>query len=128
MLMFKSLSDSVSVAGQIDPADLAGLAEQGFASVICNRPDGEERGQPTHAELMAAAEAAGLNVHFIPFQGMPTADMVDALSAIMAEGAAGKTLLFCRSGARSTTLWALWSAKSGHAAPRDIVRSARDAG
>ena len=35
----KPLSASLKVSGQLLPKDIEALKEQGFASVICNRPD-----------------------------------------------------------------------------------------
>jgi uncharacterized protein (TIGR01244 family) len=46
--------------GQIDPSHLAAIAEQGYKSVINNRPDGEGGpDQPTNAEIQAEAEKLG---------------------------------------------------------------------
>ena len=44
-----------------DWADVAALAASGFRSIICNRPDGEEAGQPPAATLAEAAAAHGLD-------------------------------------------------------------------
>ena len=60
------LDDTVSVAGQIAPEEMRALAGQGFRSIIGNRPDGEEPGQPDWAELEAAAREAGLETRHIP--------------------------------------------------------------
>ena len=38
----RSLTSALSVMPQPDAADMAGLAERGFRSIIGNRPDGEE--------------------------------------------------------------------------------------
>ena len=32
------------VAGQIFPSDIKSLKEQGFQTIVCNRPNGEEEG------------------------------------------------------------------------------------
>jgi sulfide:quinone oxidoreductase len=39
------LSDTVSVSSQIRSDDVANLADMGFTTIICNRPDGEDCGQ-----------------------------------------------------------------------------------
>jgi uncharacterized protein (TIGR01244 family) len=105
--MFRKLDDSISVAGQIDPADVAEAKAQGFAAIINNRPDAEAPGQPTDAEIAAAAQAAGLTYTAIPVDhsGM-RADQVEAMAAAL-QAADGPVLAFCRSGTRSTYLWAL---------------------
>ncbi|WP_116365121.1 TIGR01244 family sulfur transferase [Parahaliea mediterranea] len=98
------LSDSVAASEQISPADMPAIAEAGFRVVFNNRPDGEVPGQPSSAEMAAAAAAAGLEYRFLPvtamnFPGAPLADIAAAFD----EG--GPVLAFCRSGTRSTNLW-----------------------
>ncbi len=56
-----SLTDSVGVAGQVQPDDMAAIAQAGYKVVINNRPDGEAPDQPSSEELAAAAAAAGLD-------------------------------------------------------------------
>jgi uncharacterized protein (TIGR01244 family) len=111
--MFRKLDDSISVTGQISPQDIAEAARQGFTFVINNRPDGEQPGQPTSAEMEAAAKAAGLGYAAIPithagFSEEQVAAMSDALAA-----ATGPVLAFCRSGTRSTLVWALARSRAG---------------
>ena len=86
-----------------------------------------EPGQPTAAEVEAAAKAAGLAFFHIPVRGGPTPDQVEQTQAILAE-ADGPVLAFCRSGTRSIVTWSLSQAASG-ARPRDeLVGLGRDAG
>ena len=105
--MFRTLDPSISVFGLIEPEDVAAAKEQGFTAIINNRPENEQPGQPTGAEIEAAAKAAGLDYVAIPvdhsgFNPGQVAAMADAL-----EKAQGPVLAFCRSGTRSTFLWAL---------------------
>ncbi|WP_243453564.1 beta-lactamase hydrolase domain-containing protein, partial [Polymorphobacter multimanifer] len=60
------LSPAVSVSPQIMPEDCAGLAAQGFAFIVNNRPDGEAPGQPAGEAIAAEADAAGMGYAFIP--------------------------------------------------------------
>jgi uncharacterized protein (TIGR01244 family) len=120
------LDEKMLVAGQIAPGDLAALAALGVTMVINNRPDGEEPGQPEAGAIAAAAKAAGLDYRFIPVAGgfseAQVLEMADAL-----EAARGKTLAFCRSGTRSTYLWALARASRGAPAAA-LVEAAAAAG
>lgn len=105
--MFRTLDDSISVFGQITPEDVAAAKEQGFTTIINNRPEGEEPGQPAGATIEAAAREAGLSYVAIPvshsgFAPAQVQQMADAL-----DKAEGPVLAFCRSGTRSTFLWAL---------------------
>lgn len=111
--MFRKLDETISVAGQITPDDVAEAARQGFAFVINNRPDGEQPGQPEAAEIETAAKAAGLGYAAIPithagFSENQVAAMREAL-----EAAPGPVLAFCRSGTRSTLAWALARSRMG---------------
>jgi uncharacterized protein (TIGR01244 family) len=119
----KRLDEHVTVSGQIAPEDIAGL---GVAMIVNNRPDGEEPGQPASEALRAAAEAAGVAYRHIPVSGgmsLPqVAQMAEALAA-----AEGPVLCFCRSGTRSTYLWALARARLGDGAD-DLVAKAAAAG
>ena len=75
------LSESCAVASQIQVADVAALAADGFTTVICNRPDGEDFGQPTADAIAAACEAHDIAFHLIPIDrsGL-TMDMVEQFS------------------------------------------------
>ena len=115
MIPIKRLTDTLSVAPQISEADLATLAAQGFRSVINNRPDGEEAGQPGSVALAQAASQAGLEYRHIPVvPGQLQDAQVAAFSAALAEMPA-PTLAFCRTGTRSTMLWALQAKGSADA-------------
>lgn len=122
----KRINDHISVSGQIHPEDMAALKAAGFVAIVNNRPDGESPDQPTGAEIEAAAKAAGLAYHAIPLgrEGV-NSDMVEKTRAVL-EGSAGPVLCFCRSGTRSTTLWAL--SRAGEMAAEDIISQAAGAG
>lgn len=111
MVDVRPLSEAFAVTGQIRPEDVAGLGER-FGMVINNRPDGEEPGQPTHAELEAAAKAAGVGYEHIPISGPPTADQVRAMREALSYST-GPAIAFCRGGSRSATTWALGEALAG---------------
>ena len=65
-MTIRTLTPTLSVSPQIDPADVAGLAASGIRAIVCNRPDGEEAGQPTAAAVATEAEAHGLRFVHIP--------------------------------------------------------------
>lgn len=124
--MFIRIDDSLSVAGQIGEADLAEAAARGFRRVINNRPDGEAFDQPPGDAIARAAQAAGLDYVAIPVAGGFAMPQVEAMAAAL-EGAGGPVLAFCRSGTRSTHLWALAAAYRG-GDPETIVATAAAAG
>lgn len=118
------LDSNTFVSGQIDPADVAEAAAAGVRTIINNRPNDEEPGQPSSAEIEAAAKAAGLYYHHIPVAGGFSQGQVEAMAEALEQGPA---LAFCRSGTRSTHLWALTRARQG-VDGGEIVRAAAEAG
>lgn len=104
-MSIRYLSSDYAVAPQVLPADVAGLKEQGFATLICNRPDGEAGGQPAFAEIAAEARRHGMEALYLPVvPGKITQAERDAFAALYA-GAAKPVLAYCRTGMRSETLW-----------------------
>jgi len=120
----KKLEEDVWVAGQIRPEALTEIAAAGVRTIVNNRPDGEEPGQPVSAEVEAAARAAGLDYRHIPVAGSFSGAQVEAMAEALE---AGPTLAFCKSGTRSTYLWALARARRG-ADPEALTRAAAEAG
>jgi uncharacterized protein (TIGR01244 family) len=125
-MKIRRIDDRVSVSPQIDPADVTELAAQGFAAIINNRPDHEEAGQPEGEPIRLVAETMGLAYTAIPVAGGFSHEQVDAMRAAL-DAATGPVLAFCRSGTRSTNLWALAEAKAG-GDPEAIVAKAAAAG
>ena len=122
----KRINDTVSVSPQISVADIAALKAAGFTTIVNNRPDGESPDQPSGAEIEAAAKAAGLAYIAIPLgrEGV-SPNLVDATKAAL-EGSSGPVLAYCRSGTRSTTLWAL--SQAGKLPAAEIISAAANAG
>jgi uncharacterized protein (TIGR01244 family) len=121
--VFIRLTESVAVAGEIAPADIAIAAAQGFTTIVNNRPDGEDYGQPTCADMRAAAVAAGVSYTAIPVGHGFTREQVTEMAAVLT-AATGPVLAFCRSGTRSSNLWALAEASRGGDADAIIAAAA----
>jgi uncharacterized protein (TIGR01244 family) len=125
--MFRRLSDTVLASPQISIADLAEAKALGVGLVINNRPEGESDDQVPGTEIEAAARGLGMDYIAIPvthagFSG----PQVEAMTAALANSA-GKVLAYCRSGTRSTLLWALAQASEG-ADLEAVTAQAADAG
>ena len=121
----RRLNDHAAVAPQIDPTDVPAIKAAGFATIINNRPDGEEAVQPPGDAIRAVAEAAGLRYVAVPFAG---GQLTPQILAAMAEAMEhGPVLAFCRSGTRSCNLWALAGALRGDD-PATMVEQAAEAG
>jgi sulfide:quinone oxidoreductase len=110
LMKLKTITAKLTASSQITPADLDAIAARGFAAVIDNRPDGEEEGQPTSAELAAAAQPHGIAFHYLPIKpGQVTPEAAQSFGAIVT-AAPGPVLAFCRSGSRSEALWTAYAA------------------
>jgi uncharacterized protein (TIGR01244 family) len=110
---FRTLSADFSVAPQISLEDVAEAKAAGFAMIVNNRPDGEEPDAPQGDDVASAAASEGLAYAAIPVGHAGFSHpQLDALDVAMA-GAAGPVLAYCRSGTRSTHLWALARARAG---------------
>jgi sulfide:quinone oxidoreductase len=120
----KALSTELSVAPQVGATDMRALADAGFRSVVCNRPDGEGADQPVYSELERAATDHGLEMRYLPAEsGKVTDAQGQAFGQLMNE-LPKPVLAFCRTGMRSTTMWALSQAGS-MPLPQIIERSAK---
>jgi uncharacterized protein (TIGR01244 family) len=102
----RPVAADVCVAAQLSPAAMAEAAAAGFRSVVNNRPDHEHGpGQPTSAEIEAAARAAGLEYRHLPVDGgWQSPEEIAAFAELLAQ-LPRPLLAFCRSGARSTRLF-----------------------
>lgn len=122
----KPLAPGISVTTQVTPDAIAAAKAAGFRTIINNRPDREEPGQPTSAALAEAAKAAGLEYHHFPVVPGQFGDaQIDAFRDAM--GGCGKpALAFCKSGMRATSLWAL--SQAGKLTTSEILRQAAACG
>jgi uncharacterized protein (TIGR01244 family) len=103
----RQITETYTVAPQLEPGDMATLAAQGVTTVICNRPDAENPAPLQAAAMQAAAEAAGLTFVFNPVTGgQLTMDNVEEQRDAI-DAAEGPVVAYCASGNRSTIVWAL---------------------
>jgi uncharacterized protein (TIGR01244 family) len=110
MSEFRRVTDRFWVSPQISVEDVAQAEAQGVTMIVNNRPDGEAPGQPTSAQIEAAARAAGVGYVHAPVSGRPGPEAVEAVRRATAGD--GTVLAFCRSGTRSIFTWALGKAST----------------
>jgi uncharacterized protein (TIGR01244 family) len=123
-----AVDEKTFLSGQIQPEDLDEIAAEGIRLIVVNRPDGESPyGQPTAKELEAEAARYGIAVLNLPFTAPTLTPEHVAIFAEALSQADGKILAFCRSGNRSSMLWAAANVALG--APIDaVIQQAADAG
>lgn len=125
--MFRKLSESVFASPQIDLTQVAEAADAGITLIVNNRPEGETDDQTPGDRIEAAARAAGMDYVAIPVTHAGFSEPQVAAMARALEEASGPVLAYCRSGTRSTLLWALAEASRG-ASPDELAAAAIRAG
>lgn len=122
----RRITDTFTVSPQITPEDVPAIADDGFRSILCNRPDGEETGQPDHDAIRAAAAEAGLEFRSVPIVtgALSASDIADFKAAL--EQLPTPVLAYCRSGTRCTMMWSI--TQIGQMPGEQIVKAAADAG
>ena len=123
--MFRKIDDHFLAAPQIAARDIAEAKAMGITMIINNRPDGEEPAAPQGTEIQAAAQAAGLHYVAIPVTHAGFSGPQVAAMAVALEEATGPVLAYCRSGSRSTLLWALARTQLGDDKVTLQVKAAR---
>ena len=125
-MIFKALTPTLSVASQLTEADVAQAARDGFRAIVNNRPDGEDATQVQSIKIARLAAQHGMEYAFVPaVSGKIGADEVVGMAQALAR-LQTPVLAFCRTGTRSTTLWALTQAQALPAG--EIIATAAAAG
>lgn len=104
---FIELEPGVFVSGQLTGADVAEAWRQGIRSIVSNRPDEETADQLSNADVGNAARDLGIVFRSRPVWAFEVTDE-DAVRDFGQSMASlpGPILFYCRSGRRSTFLWA----------------------
>jgi uncharacterized protein (TIGR01244 family) len=107
------LAPGLTAAGALTGEHIEALAAAGTKTIINNRPDGEDPGQLPAADARQLCAAHGIAYYHIPFVAatLTSAD-IDAFAAAL-KGATGPAVAHCRSGTRSTMIWALTRMREG---------------
>lgn len=106
------LTDQLSVSSQVAVENISKLADLGFKSVICNRPDKESDDQPVMLEIENAVKSAGLSWQHQPvISGKINDQDVEDFSKLI-ESLPKPIFAFCRTGTRCSILWALSQANN----------------
>ena len=100
------LTDTLSVASQIDAEDIPKIAALGFRTIVNNRPDDEEPSQLPYIDARRIAEEIGVAYYYQPVTTATlTKTEIDAFGILISR-LHGNVLAHCRSGTRCYLLWA----------------------
>lgn len=122
----RQLEDDLITCGQLNKEQIKELAAVGIKTLIFNRPDAEEIGQPATAELQAQAEALGMQWIFQPVLSGQVTDAEGLEFGKLYSAAAKPVVAFCRTGARCGCLWAL--SQKPHQPGKVLVAKMQQAG
>ena len=101
---YRSIDSNFAVAGQLRLDQLPGVADAGFKTIVCARPDDEEPGQPSFKSIAAEAEKIGLKAVHIPISGAITEGALIRMEQALKD--LPKPMYgYCRSGARAGSLY-----------------------
>lgn len=101
------LTPNITALPQPTAKDIGELADRGYRSIIGNRPDGETPDQPKWNDLKAAALARGMDAVHIPVVASQIGEADVRAFREALERLPKPIAAFCRTGTRSTILWAL---------------------
>jgi uncharacterized protein (TIGR01244 family) len=124
----KHLHDKLYVMAQIAIDDFAKFAKAGVKVIINNRPDDEEAGQLNHQQAIAQAQAVGIAYHYLPMvNGQPLpSDLVSSFKTII-DSSEDMVLAHCRSGMRSTVIWAIGQIEDQKMSVNEAISAANSA-
>ena len=120
------LSETASVSAQILKDDLQEFQQLGVTVLVCNRPDGESQDQTSVKELSDAASALGIAVVHMPFKsGEQTSEQVAEFRDLLraAEERGERLHAYCRTGNRSTCLWAAARMSAGDSSSAILLQA-----
>ena len=126
-MQITQLDAQTYVGPQISIANLNDLKRLNVKTVVVARPEGETADQTAISEVHDAAYALGINVHQIPVVPENIADADVRAFRASASEADHPVFVYCRSGMRATSLWALSAAEQGQSLD-EILRMAKAAG
>lgn len=106
MLDIVRIDEKTAVSGQIAASDIPQIAATGVKLIVNNRPDDEAPGQTGADEIEAEAAGHGLSFVNLPFTGATLTPHHVAKFAELLQRADDKVLAYCRTGNRSSLLWA----------------------
>ncbi|PIT70120.1 TIGR01244 family sulfur transferase [Bartonella tribocorum] len=103
----QQIDPDIFIGAQISIENIKTLAEVGFKTIICNRPDHEEPHQPDFSSIKAVANNYGIKAHYIPiFPPTIEKSCVETMQTIL-KTASLPLLAYCHHGMRSLHLYRL---------------------
>ena len=112
-MSFVCIDKNYHVSPQIEPQQIAEIADNGFVKIICNRPDMEV--PPFYSSLVIEdlAKEYSIEFHLIELTHEMMTPATAARQRELFLNCKGPVLAYCASGTRCSLLWAIGEASAG---------------
>ncbi len=98
------LAPGMYAAGQLEIADIERAVTLGVTTIVCNRPD-DEADQTSSTIIAAAAQVEGIRFEYLPMANPEAAHtQLERFKQVLTNSKV--VLAYCRTGRRSSILWA----------------------
>lgn len=103
-MKIETVNNKYAITGQIAPHDLPIVAQAGYKSLVCIRPDNEESGQPSFNDIAQTAGQFGIKTAYIPVSGSASSSQLRQFRQVC-ETLPKPVLGYCRSGNRAVNIY-----------------------
>ncbi|MCB9993451.1 MAG: TIGR01244 family phosphatase [Hyphomicrobiaceae bacterium] len=103
-MKIEPISRDYSISGQIAEGDLRIVAQAGYKSVVCIRPDNEISGQPRFDDIARTAHQFGMRAAYIPVSGSASNSQLRQFNDLC-QSLPKPVLGYCNSGARALSIY-----------------------
>lgn len=104
------INGSYTIASQLEVLKVRQVAEAGYRSIICVRPDGEGGAQAYFQDVALEAKNLGLKSWYLPLEeGEFAGRHIEAFTEAF-EILPKPIFAYCQTGQRAAELWATWEA------------------
>ena len=113
-MSFVCIDKNYHVSPQIEPQQIAEIADNGFVKIICNRPDMEVSPFYSSSVMEDLAKENNIEFHLIELTHEMMTTETAARQRELVLNCKGPVLAYCASGARCSLLWAIGEANAGN--------------
>ena len=113
-MSFVCIDKNYHVSPQIEPQQIAEIADNGFVKIICNRPDMEVSPFYSSSVMEDLAKENNIEFHLIELTHEMMTPETAARQRELVLNCKGPVLAYCASGARCSLLWAIGEANAGN--------------
>ncbi|MCB1516393.1 MAG: TIGR01244 family phosphatase [Hyphomicrobiaceae bacterium] len=103
-MKIEPISRDYGISGQIAEGDVRVVAQAGYKSVVCIRPDNESAGQPRFDDIARTANQFGMKAVYIPVASSASNSQLRQFNEIC-QSLPKPVLGYCNTGARALGIY-----------------------